>query len=104
MLCEEDRALLKNAIDLFGRDHQLLKAAEELGELSCALCRMMEEEGSRLHVAEEMADVEIMLEQLKMILHNEDMVASFRRLKLNRLAARVEQKKTGMWPGREGAQ
>ena len=103
-MTEDDLKLLREAIAAFGREHQLMKTVEELGELSSALCRHMENEGSRLHVAEEMADVEIMLEQLKMMLHNEDMVASFRRLKLNRLAARVEQKKTGVWLGREGAQ
>ena len=103
-MAEEDLKLLKEASAAFGREHQLMTAVEELNELSGAICKHLEDEGSRLHVAEEMADVEIMLEQLKMMLHNEDMVASFRRLKLNRLAARVEQKKTGMWPGREGAQ
>lgn len=59
---------LLDAVRVFGGEKQTLKAAEELGELAQALCKFQGEytsgESVALwdHIAEEMADVYIMLE------------------------------------------
>lgn len=56
------------AVERFGAEHQIRKAAEELGELIQALMRYGNGEPVLGNVCEEIADVEIMLEQLKIIL------------------------------------
>ena len=56
------------AVTRFGAAHQINKAAEELGELIQALMRYRNGEPVIGNVCEEIADVEIMLEQLKVIL------------------------------------
>lgn len=56
------------AIERFGAEHQIRKAAEELGELIQALMRYGNGEPVSGNVCEEIADVEIMLEQLKIIM------------------------------------
>lgn len=60
--------IYERAVRSFGRDHQIRKAVEELGELSSALMRLGNGEPVIGNVAEEIADVEIMLEQVKIIL------------------------------------
>ena len=74
------RALYRRAIDRFGPTDQTLKAIEEMGELTQALCKhlvaltdgtsMEAQERMRRHIAEEMADVVIMLDQLSDIYQN----------------------------------
>lgn len=60
------------AIERWGRDAQMVKAAEEMAELSAVLLKYVntdEKQRSSLveHIREEMVDVEIMLEQLGLI-------------------------------------
>lgn len=88
---------LQDAVRVFGEGKQIIKAIEELGELTQALCKFQAEwsadDAVALydHVAEEMADVYIMLEQLKIIYANHDWVNAWAREKLARLRARVDQ-------------
>ena len=56
------------AVTRFGAHHQINKAAEELGELIQALMRYGNGEPVIGNVCEEIADVEIMLGQIKIIL------------------------------------
>lgn len=63
-----ERDIYRQAIVQFGSEHQIRKAAEELGELIQALMRFGNGEPVIGNVCEEIADVEIMLEQLKIIL------------------------------------
>lgn len=61
------------AIDSYGRVNQVIKTVEELSELSQALCKILTskftDDNSEIfeNIFEEMADVEIMLEQCKMM-------------------------------------
>ena len=79
------RAILQSAIARYGKEEQINKAIEELSELIRALARMNDEE----NIAEEMADVRIMLDQLEMILGNHDRVREWEYRKLTRLCERV---------------
>lgn len=54
-------------IDTHGKDEQIIKAAEELNELQRELFRARTNRIDMDHIAEEMADVLIMLYQLKAI-------------------------------------
>lgn len=60
--------IYRQAVEWFGVEHQIKKAAEELGELIQALMRYSNGEPVIGNVCEEIADVEIMLEQIKIIL------------------------------------
>lgn len=53
----------------YGFRHQAIKAAEECSELSAAFCKLVNGEGGRAAVIEEMADVMIMTQQMQYLMH-----------------------------------
>lgn len=57
-------------INKFGAEHQIVIAIEELSELQKELCKILREEADGVALMEEIADVEIVLEQVKLILKN----------------------------------
>lgn len=73
------KLLLEN-IKQNGKDKQVLKTIEECAELIQALAK-----GDNLNIAEEMADVLIMIDQLKLIFNNERLVEEFKVIKLERM-------------------
>ena len=77
--------ILTAAINHYGEDSQQLKAIEELSELIRALARCDDQD----NIAEEMADVRIMLDQLEIIFHNRDRVRQYELRKLKRLSDRL---------------
>ena len=91
----------KTAIDLwkiiahYGYAHQKEKAIEELNELGQALARDLQGNGNRENIAEEMADVHIMLGQLQLIYGNRDAVALAIDDKLCRVLDRIEEERMG---------
>ena len=78
------RMILRKAIAHYGMGNQWSKAIEELSELIRALAR-----GDHENVAEEMADVRIMLDQLELICQNHDRVREIENEKLMRLSERI---------------
>lgn len=79
------KKILSAAICHYGPGIQRFKAIEELSELIRALARCDDSE----NIAEEMADVRIMLDQLEIIFGNGPKVAKWEIMKLQRLDARV---------------
>ena len=79
------KRILLRAIGHFGRGAQRDKAIEELSELIRALARSDDRE----NIAEEMADVRIMLDQLELIFMNGERVRQIELEKLCRLDMRV---------------
>lgn len=79
------RMILEKAIEHYGKGPQRDKAIEELSELIRALARCDDRE----NIAEEMADVRIMLDQLEIIFGNHDEVKAMEYQKLTRLNERV---------------
>lgn len=59
--------ILESAIRHYGRQHQQIKAVEELGELQVAILKCLDGRCDYQNIKEEIADVEIMLVQLKKI-------------------------------------
>ena len=53
-------------LDKLGMKNQIIKCIEELSELQKELCKYFSREGNIGNVIEEVADVEIMLEQIKL--------------------------------------
>ena len=58
---------LKKAIDTWGSALQQIVAMEELAELTQEISKQLRRKGDPDHLAEEIADVQIMLDQLMMI-------------------------------------
>ena len=89
-----ERELYCEAIEKYGEHRQLVKVCEELSELSQAICKRFDVslgyEPDVEDVVEEIADVEIMLEQLRIILDvDPEMEARWRERKLRRLRRRL---------------
>lgn len=81
---------MARAIDSYGAQSQTLMVMEEMAELQKELCKHARGKDNRLSIAEEIADVQIMLEQMA-ILHNcETEVKAHRTQKLDRLKKRLE--------------
>ena len=55
----------KSAIEEYGMDNQVIVTIEELSELQKELTKILRDEGSISRLIEEIADVEIMLSQVK---------------------------------------
>lgn len=83
----EEKKVLETAIRVFGERAQEEKAIEELAELICAIAH--KHCGRDANIAEEIADVEIMLEQLKMINNCQEEVNGIKYHKLMRLQERI---------------
>lgn len=87
--------IMERAIKTYGKAGQLTKAIEEMSELQKELCKAITE-GTTINaldsITQEMADVEIMLEQLKIIFANRERVEEWKKLKLLRLEYRLKQK------------
>lgn len=79
--------LYKNAILNFGKTTQQIVAMEECGELIQAISKRLRCVES--NIEEEIADVEIMLEQLKLIADNK-VVEEIKEQKLKRLKDRLQ--------------
>lgn len=67
MTQEREAAILGAAISHFGSDAQIVKAIEELGELTVELARHRNRLGSVEALREELADAFVMLNQLELI-------------------------------------
>lgn len=91
------RALSK-IIDHYGETNQHEKAKEELQELIEAIDDYMKlpTPENRFHLIDEMADVEVMLEQLKIINVCRDEVAGRVIYKIRRQMERMEDEKRGI--------
>lgn len=81
--------ILNEAISYYGERNQIIVAIEELSELQKELCKYLRGDGNTAHIAEEMADVNIMLEQLRIIFDNDDDIEEIKRYKLERLDKRI---------------
>ena len=63
---------LEKILNYYGYEAQTIQAIEEMAELSKELCKYLNGRGKSEKVIEEMADVQIMLNQLKLLFYVED--------------------------------
>lgn len=86
------KEILEKAIDTYGMHAQVDMCLEEMAELSKALLKMRRPDGNIAdkldNIREEIADVQIMIDQMKMI-YGEELVEKSERLKLARLENRI---------------
>lgn len=80
-------SIYKRAVDKFGRDAQLGVLQEECAELIQAVSKLKREPSpeSLSNLAEEIADVEIMIEQVKAAIIPDWQIEAFKKDKLKRL-------------------
>lgn len=94
MDAEARRALLEHAIRLYGEPAQMDMAVEEMAELTKAICKVKrascaaEAAAALENAVEEMADVQIMLDQLRIIFGRS--TADAEEFKLERLAKQID--------------
>jgi hypothetical protein len=79
----------KKAIERFGKVHQITKAVEEMSELQKELCKVQIGEMEWMNVIEEIADVEIMLEQLRLIFNSDRDIERVKGIKIERLERKM---------------
>lgn len=81
----QELEILKDALYHFGYNHQATKCIEEMSELTKELCKQKDGADNIDHIAEELADVYITLDQ--MVIYNDiyEKVKQYRENKLERL-------------------
>ena len=84
------RDIYTAAVKKCGKEHQLVLCMEEMAELTKELSKNMRGFKNTTNISEEMADVEIMLEQLRIIYGNRSEVDTIKAEKLLRLSERLE--------------
>lgn len=84
---EKEEIYLK-LIQKFGVENQCVVAVEELSELQKEVCKMLRKIGNVHNLAEEIADVQIILEQLVLIHNCESEVVLLKQQKLQRVCER----------------
>lgn len=78
-----------NALIQFGKANQLIVALEELSEAQKEICKVMRGERNLNHLAEEIADATIMLEQVREIFSINDLVCEKMDEKIIRLDSKL---------------
>ena len=86
---DERRVVYVDAIKRYGRDLQLWVLVEEMSELTKEICKVMRGDGDVAAIAEEIADVTIMLEQARLIFGANDLVGAYMDEKVMRLRERL---------------
>lgn len=88
---EERKVIYEMAITKYGQMNQIIKAVEEMSELTKELCKLLVNDSkySIECIAEEIADVTIMMEQLRLIFDINDEVCTMMDSKIRRLENRI---------------
>lgn len=87
---EERREVYLAAIDHYGTENQIRKAIEEMAELTKEICKLYPGGGTtRDRMVDEIADVTIMMEQLRILFNVNSDVQERIDFKVSRLADRI---------------
>ncbi len=88
-MSDQEKTVFQDAIRVYGTEAQQMMVLEEMSELQKEICKLWRGEDTTINIAEEVADVGIMLDQLKLMLGIGDKVQEFRRQKILRLEQRL---------------
>ena len=86
----EKHEILQRAIDTFGYPSQMHMAIEEMSELTKEICKTFRGNAEVDHLAEEIADVRITVEQLCMMFDLHQLVNEYEHVKLDRLEKKLD--------------
>ena len=81
--------IYQSALDAFGAEPQIKMLFEEMAELQMAICKNGRGKDNRDNIAEEIADVQIMLEQMKRLYGCAALASQYTEQKLDRLRERI---------------
>ena len=87
---EERLKTYTNALIAYGEEKQCIVAIEELSECQKEICKALRGKGNREHLAEEVADAMICLEQMAYFFCMEDDVAEWMDSKVKRLDKKLK--------------
>lgn len=82
--------IYNKAKKVYGIDAQVTKAIEELAELQKELCKFLLDDSNIKNIAEETADVKIMIDQIELMLEIKEEVKVFKKAKIKRLSDRLD--------------
>lgn len=92
----EDRVkTYTNALIAYGEEMQMVVTIEELSECAKEICKVLRGKVDMDHLAEEIADATIMLEQMRYIFGVNDLVCEYMDTKIKRLDERLRQNGSG---------
>ena len=80
-----------NALITYGEEAQMVVALEELSECQKEICKILRGKGDLDHLAEEIADATIMLEQLRLFFQINELVCEKMDEKVSRLDSRLKE-------------
>lgn len=86
----DEKDIYRQALKKWGSTAQVIMVFEEMAELQKELSKFLRGNWIGDNIAEEIADVEIMLEQMKLLFGIEELVDINKKYKLKRLAERVK--------------
>ena len=86
---DQRKAVYMDAISTFGAENQEKMVVEEMSELTKEICKHWRGRDNLDAIADEIADVTIMLEQLRLIYNLNDAVRSHMDTKILRLQERI---------------
>lgn len=82
---------IKRILQYYGPRQQCLKCAEEIAEFQTELMKCINQKGNREHLAEEMADMLLTVEYVKLVFGIEDKdIQMIMKQKLDRTESRME--------------
>lgn len=84
-----ETAVCQRAVEAYGKEHQLIICMEEMAELTKELSKNLRGHNNLQEIAEEVADVEIMLGQVKLLFDLKEAAADAKEAKLLRLRERI---------------
>ena len=82
--------LYQRALRVWGKDPQMLQVIEEMSELTKEICKYIRGNDNEIEIAEEVADVMIMIEQIVYLFGIDDKVDKMIDYKLNRQLRRMD--------------
>ena len=90
---EERAKVYTAAADTFGATTQLIVALEELSEVQKEICKALRGKVDLCHLAEEVADATIMLEQVRQLFRINDLTCQYMDVKVARLQDDIDKAK-----------
>lgn len=91
MLNYQAQKVYRHALAVYGANAQTLMCMEEMAELQKELCKNARGADNVEHIAEKIADVRIMLEQMALLYGCQALADNYRQAKLERLKSRLEE-------------
>lgn len=86
---DDRKKVYQIAYEKYGIGAQIVIAVEEMSELTKEICKISRGQGNMSHLAEEIADVTIMMEQLRLMYDINDEVCDYMNAKVQRLQNRL---------------